>query len=187
MNNIFNLYEDILDDDSKVITNAKRALVTMTRVNDWFKDHIPTVYDRYLRSENSGKFSIDDEGFITVNFRYVSSREDVVISDNLPDFINFKKFENYNQSVYVEGDSITSLHGLPDNLDELVIHDCPNLTTFEDAPKTCNYLKVVNCPNLKSLRGLPKCKNIRFKNCPGWDVKNIAKFTATKKSNIIVL
>lgn len=187
MKTILKLYEGILDNDVTIVKNIHRASITLTQVNDWLKDHIPAVYDRYLRNENSNKFSIDDDGFITVNFKYTGSREDVVISDNLPEFINFKKFEYYNQPVYVEGEAITSLRGLPDDLEELVICDCPNLTTFEDAPKTCNYLKVINCPNLKSLRGLPKCKNIRFKNCPGWDVKKIAKFTTTKKSNIIVI
>ena len=189
MKNIFNLYEGILDDDTTVAKDIRNVSLTIGEVNDWFKDHLPELYDRWNDHARSGKKSskvhIEDDGSIVVD-EYLNGS--LTITEDLPDFITFKKFSYLRDNpLRMEGDKITSLRGLPDDLVELDVIDCPNLKNFDDAPKTCGYLKVVNCPNIKSLRGLPKCKNIRFKNCPSWNVKQISKFTNTKKSNIIVL
>lgn len=191
MKDIFNLYEGILDSDADIERSIKGHIVTAKQCNDWFKDNIPALYTRYGFDPNSkytDYISIDEEGKIHIEVRYLRDHEDIIVYNNLPEFITFGKIEGkFNDDFYVMGDKITSLKGLPEGLPTLIIQDCPNLISFEGAPSTCDYIKVVNCPNIKSLRGLPKCKNIRFKNCPGWDVNKIAKFTNTKKSNIIVI
>lgn len=188
MKDIFNIYESILDDDHTIASKAKSAALTAGDVNDYFKQHIyelyyPYNFDRDGKSTNY--IEIEDDGRILIKNKDL--RYDIEISENLPDFITFSKMTHGGNSIYVEGANITSLRGLPEGAEEIVVKNCPNLTDFKDAPKTCGYLKVVNCPNIKSLKGLPDCKNLRFTNCPGWDVKAIAKFTHTKKSNIVVV
>lgn len=178
--------ESIMDDDDVVVSKAKLAILTAGEVNDYFKQHISGLYYRYSFNRDgrsTDNIEIEDDGRILIKNKYLTG--EIHISENLPDFITFSRAFNDNPIV-VEGANITSLRGLPEGAD-LIIRDCPNLTSFKDAPKTCGYLKVVNCPNIKSLKGLPSCKNLRFTNCPGWDVKTIAKFTHTKKSNIVVL
>ena len=60
MKDIFNLYEGILDDDTTVAKDIRNVSLTIGEVNDWFKDNLPELYDRWNDNARSGKKSSKD-------------------------------------------------------------------------------------------------------------------------------
>ncbi len=195
MKDILDIYESLLDRTVNKDNKSNTVILhsnTPTVINDYFKTHMTELYSTTIKAHPEFTYSnrgwgMKEDG--TIYLKYGRTGDDaILITDDLPNFIKFNELGAETEFIF-RGPYITKLNGLPDAspLATVEIIDCPNLNDFSGAPISCDYLLVKNCSGLKSLKGLPHAKNIRFVNSGEWTVDQIAKFSKTKKSNIVVL
>lgn len=185
MKGLYNIcIESILDDDEITIKNTQQHTLTAEIIRNLLKDISDDLSERYEA------YTINDDMSITIGAK------DVTFKKNIPDLIKIKEFNKRVKSITFLGKDVTSIKGLPMDIRDIDLNIIAcNITNFVGAPKICKYLKIDTCYDIKSLKDIPYAKNIRFKDVKKgygitskkWTVKEIAKYSKTKQSNIVIL
>lgn len=176
-----NLYEGILDNDDDVKTGVKRSLITPAYLKDAFGKCLPDVTPDDVHILDDGKLDL-----FRTNYRL---DHDMTMIADIPDLIQFERFNINISCITISGDKVTTLRGLPEDLSrcEIYIENCPNLKDTS-AVKSCKVLYISDT-DVKKLKSLPKAiKFIRLlKNCGDVDVKYVSKISGVPKNKITIL
>lgn len=186
MKDLYDIYnEGLLDDDETAIRMGHQHMLSDETIRELLKG----VSDDLGRSSFNPNYIVNEDRSVTIS-------KDVTFKKNIPELITIKDFTDDVKTVTFLSKDVTSIAGLPSDMRKVNIEViATKIENFEGAPKMCNYLKVDTCYDLKSLKGIPNARNIRFKDvkksdyitAEKWTVKEIAKYSKTKQSNIVVL